>query len=75
MFWTFFGRTELILGASKAKYCEELDFEVRFHVAPQNLDKITDKSGFPRPKQFRTKRFGRRKIKCWGSSGTRFAEV
>ena len=38
MFWTFFGRTELILGASKAKYCEELDFEVRFHVAPQNPD-------------------------------------
>ena len=43
MFWTFFGRTELILGASKAKYCEELDFEVRFHVAPHNPDKKTEK--------------------------------
>ena len=43
MFWTLFGRTELILGASKAKYCEELDFEVRFHVAPWNPDKNTKK--------------------------------
>ena len=43
MCWTRFGRTELILGASKAKYCEELDFEVRFHVAPQNPDKNTEK--------------------------------
>ena len=43
MFWTFFGRTELILGASKAKYCEELDFEVHFHVAPPNPDKNTEK--------------------------------
>ena len=43
MFGTFFGRTELILGASKAKYCEELDFEVRFHVAPQNPDTNPEK--------------------------------
>ena len=43
MFWTFFGRTELILGASKATYCEELDFEVRFHVALPNPDKNTEK--------------------------------
>ena len=43
MFWTIFGRTELILGASKAKYCEELDFEARFYVTPQIPDKNTEK--------------------------------
>ena len=37
------GRTELILVASKAKYCEELDFEVRFYAAPQNPDTNTKK--------------------------------
>ena len=46
MFWTLFGRTELILGASKAKYCEELDSEVRFYVAPQNPDKNNEKLAF-----------------------------
>ena len=43
MFWSIFDRTELILGASKAKYCEELDFEVRFYVAPQNPDNNSEK--------------------------------
>ena len=43
MFWTIFGRTELILGASKAKYSEELDFETRFYVTPQIPDKNTEK--------------------------------
>ena len=38
MCWTLFGRTELILGASKAKYYEELDFEIHFDVAPQNRE-------------------------------------
>ena len=41
MFWTLFGHTDLILGASKAKYCEELDFETRFYVAPQDPAKNT----------------------------------
>ena len=43
MFWKLFGRTELVLDASKAEYCEQLDFEVRFHVAPQNPAKNTEK--------------------------------
>ena len=41
MFWMLFGRTYLILVASKAKYCEELDFETRFYVAPQDPAKNT----------------------------------
>ena len=43
MFWMFLGRPEPILGAPKATYCEELDFQVRFYVAPQNPDKNTEK--------------------------------
>ena len=74
MFCTFFGRTELILGASKAKYCEELDFEVHFHVAPQNPDKNTEKR-ISVTEISAGKKFGCRKLRCWGSSETRFAEV
>ena len=37
----FFGRTDLVLGASKATYCEELDFDTRFDVAPQDPAKNT----------------------------------
>ena len=39
----FSGRTELIIGVSKAKNCGESDFEVRFHVAPQKHDENTKK--------------------------------
>ena len=35
-----FGRTELIIGASKAKLCRESFGEVRFHVLLKNLVKI-----------------------------------
>ena len=38
-----FGRTELIIGVSKAKNYEESDSEVRFGVAPQKPDKNTEK--------------------------------
>ena len=38
MFWTIFGRTELILGASKANNGEEYATDVRFYVAPQKPD-------------------------------------
>ena len=74
MFWTIFGRTELIIGASKAKHCQTFDFDIRFYVAPPNPDmkpeKIiseTDKS----PK----KKIGRQQIKCRGSSETHFGKV
>ncbi len=39
----FFGRTEVIIGASKAKNCEESFGEVRFDVAPQKPSKIDEK--------------------------------
>ena len=74
MLWMFFGRTDLILGASKAKYCEELDFETRFYVAPQDPAKNT-KARISETGKIRKTKFGCRKIKCRGSSETRFAEV
>ena len=42
-FWSSFGRTELIIGASKAKYCEESYFLLRFGVALQNPMKNSEK--------------------------------
>ncbi len=41
LFLAIFGRTELRIGASKAKHCEKFDFEVRFYVAPRNPEKKT----------------------------------
>ncbi len=43
MFWTSFGRPELILDAPKATYCEELDFEVCFYLASEHPDKTKQK--------------------------------
>ena len=37
VFLTSFCRTELIIGASKAKNCEEFDFEVRLPLQPLKL--------------------------------------
>ena len=34
-----FGRTELIMGVSRAKNCQQFDFEEGFHAAPQKPDK------------------------------------
>ena len=42
----FFGRTELIIGASKAKNCEESASDVRFHVAPPKPAKKSEKRNF-----------------------------
>ena len=42
-FLTFFGRTDLRKGVSRAKLREEFDFEVRLAVAPQNLGKNVEK--------------------------------
>ena len=36
-FSSIFGRTDLRIGPSKAKYCEEFDFEVRLPVRPPKL--------------------------------------
>ncbi len=38
-----FGRTEVIIGASKAKFCRESFGEVRFCVAPQKPGKNREK--------------------------------
>ena len=41
-----FGRTEVIIGASKAKFCRESFGEVRFCVAPQKPGKNKEKLVF-----------------------------
>ena len=41
-----FGRTEVIIGASKAKFCRESFGEVRFCVAPQKPGKNSEKLVF-----------------------------
>ena len=41
-----FGRTEAIIGASKAKFCRESFGEVRFCVAPQKPGKNREKLVF-----------------------------
>ena len=41
-----FGRTEVIIGASKAKFCRESFGEVRFCVAPQKPGKNREKLVF-----------------------------
>ena len=47
-----FGRTDLIIGQSKAKFCEESAGDVRFCVAPQKPRKNVEK------RMFETKKIG-----------------
>ena len=54
MFRAIFGRTELIIGASRAKNCEEVDGEVRLPVRPPKLDQ-KGVERFPRPKNLAEK--------------------
>ena len=51
-----FGRTEVIIGASKAKFCRESFGEVRFCVAPQKPGKNRGKLVFE-TKQMSNKKF------------------
>ena len=69
-----FSRTNLGIGQSRAKNCEESAGNVRFNVAPQKPSKNVVKRAFE-TKTFRTKFFRRGKMKCWGSSETRFRKV
>ncbi len=46
LFVQFVGRTELIIGVSRAKTNEESDFEVRFLVAPLKVVKNSEKHIF-----------------------------
>ena len=50
-----FGRTEVIIGASKAKFCRESFGEVRFCVAPQKPGKNREKLVFETKKMSNTK--------------------
>ena len=58
IFLTIFGRTELIIGPSRAKNCEEFAVEVRFSVDPPKLHQ----KGIKRLS--RPKNLGEKKI-CW----------
>ena len=54
-FSVIFSRTELIIGASRAKNCEEVDGEVRLPVRPPKLDQ-KGVERFPRPKNLAEKK-------------------
>ena len=73
IFSSIFGRTDLKIGASKAKNCEEVDFEVQI---PVDLPKPAQKGekGCSAPKNFVEKIFCGRKLNCRGSSETRFGK-
>ena len=65
LFPTIFGLTELIISASRAKNCEEVDFEVRFSPeAPKPAQK--GEKRFPRPKNLAEKNKIRPKIELTG---------
>ena len=70
-----FGRTDLRKGVSRAKFDAESDFEVHLAVAPQKPCQNSEKTIF-RPDKFAVFFFvRRRKMKCRGSSETRFGKV
>ena len=69
-----FGRTDPRIGASKAKKCEEVDFEVRKPPNPPKLAKERNKWR-PRPTNFVDENFFRQKLNWRGSSETRFRKV
>ena len=68
-----FGRTNLKIGQSKAKNCEESAGDVRFDVAPRKPSKNMEKRVFGTEKIL--KKNWRRKMKCWESPETRFYKV
>ena len=71
---SFFGRTDLRISLSSAKFDGEADFEVRLAVAPQKTSQNDEKRKFFGP-NFRRFFFRRRKIKRRESSETRFGKV
>ena len=66
-----FGRTDLLIGQSKAKNCEESAGDVRIGVAPQKPSKNMEKRAKICDKFF----FRRRKTKCRESPETHFRKV
>ena len=69
-----FGRTDLRKGVSGAKFDAESDFEVHLAVAPQKPSQNSEITIF-RSEHFADFFFRRRKMKCRGSSETRFPQV
>ena len=69
----FFDHTDLRIGASRAKFDAESDFDVRFAVAPPKPSKKYENLNF-RAKKSLTKFFWRQKMKCRESSETRFGK-
>ena len=69
-----FGRTDLRKGVSRAKFDAESDFEVHLAAAPQKPCQNSEKTIF-RPEKFADFFFRCRKMKCRGSSETRFPKV
>ena len=55
-----FGRTDLRISLSEAKFDAEADFDVRSAVAPQKPDQIDEKT-ISRSKNFPGKKFGAEK--------------
>ena len=69
-----FGRTDLRISLSGAKFDAEADFDVRFAAGRPNPRQISEKQNF-NPKFSPKKIFWRRKIKRPKLFETRFAEV
>ncbi len=69
-----FGRTDLRIGVSGAKFDAESDFEVRLAIAPQKPGQIDEKHSF-RSNNFVEKKFWCRKMKRRESSETRFGKI
>ena len=69
-----FGRTDLWISQSRAKFDEEADFEVRSALDPQKTRLFGKKQNF-QSEIFAGIFFGRRKVKRRESSETRFRKV
>ena len=72
--FVIFGRTDLRISLSGAKFDEEADFDVRSAVGPPKPHQIDENLTF-RSENFAEKNFRRRKIEICKSSETRVAEV
>ena len=69
-----FGRTDLRISLSGAKFDEEADFDVRSTVGPPKPHQVDENLTF-RSENLAEKLFRRRKIESCKSSATRVAEV
>ena len=75
VFLSIFGRTDLIIGGSKAKNCVEVYFEVHLPVDPQNLAKTSQKRFLTPKNSPGFVLFVGQQLRCWGSSETRIGRV